>query len=224
MISCIQIHLRGCNLRLACKSVRNLVTRSNSTAPALSSTHSLHLSLINYTAQTLLELKGVLPALARLLILIGVDLLQVAVIQPVQQTVNLQTALFNGVHHGRDTLQVVHTLLHVQPRKGVLLLRVAEAIERLGVLLTDLAHGLEPDVKDIQLIVRQRGLDTSARSVAAENNVLDLQVLDAELDGRQQRDVGRVNDVGDVAQHEDLTGLLAQHSGLGHARVAAADP
>jgi hypothetical protein len=164
------------------------------------------------------------PALARLLVLIGVNLLQVAVIQPVQQTVNLQSALLNSVHHGRDTLQVIHTLLHVQPRKGVLFLRVAKTVERLGVLLADLAHRLKPDIKDIKLVVGQSGFHASAGRVAAEDDVLDLEVLDAELDGRQQGDVGRVDDVGDVAQHEDLAGLLAQHRGLGDARVAAANP
>jgi hypothetical protein len=58
----------------------------------------------------------------------------------------------------------------------------------------------------------------------AEDDVLDLEVLDAELDGGEEGDVGGVDDVGDVAQHEDLTGLLAQHGGLGDARVAASYP
>jgi hypothetical protein len=182
------------------------------------------LVFINYATLALLELKSVVPALARLLVLSGIHLLQVTTVQPVQQTVNLQSALLNRVDHGRNTSQVVHTLLHVQPRERVLLIRVAQAVECLGILLADLAHRLEPDVEDVQLVVGQSGFHASAGSVAAEDDVLDLEVLDAELDGRQQGDVGRVDDVGDVAQHEDLAGLLAQHGGLGDARVAAANP
>jgi hypothetical protein len=182
------------------------------------------LVFINYATLALLELKSVVPALARLLVLSGIHLLQVTTVQPVQQTVNLQSALLNRVDHGRNTSQVVHTLLHVQPRERVLLIRVAQAVECLGILLADLAHRLEPDVEDVQLVVGQSGFHASAGSVAAEDDVLDLEVLDAELDGRQQGDVGRVDDVGDVAQHEDLAGLLAQHGGLGDARVATANP
>jgi hypothetical protein len=182
------------------------------------------LVFINYATLALLELKSVVPALARLLVLSGIHLLQVTTVQPVQQTVNLQSALLNRVDHGRNTSQVVHTLLHVQPRERVLLIRVAQAVECLGILLADLAHRLEPDVEDVQLVVGQSGFHASAGSVAAEDDVLDLEVLDAELDGRQQGDVGRVDDIGDVAQHEDLAGLLAQHGGLGDARVAAANP
>jgi len=165
-----------------------------------------------------------LPALASLLVFGGVDLLQVSVGQPVQKTVNLQAAVPDGVDHSRNAPEVIHALLNVQLGECVLLVFRAERVQGLGVLLADLAHGLEPDVEDIELVVGERGLDTSAGSVAAQDNVLDLEVLDAELDGGQQSDVGRVDNVGDVAQDEDLTGLLAQDSGLGDTRVAAADP
>lgn len=165
-----------------------------------------------------------MPALARLLVLSSVNLLQVTALQPVKQTVNLQSTLLDSVDHSRDAPEVVHTLLHVQPRERVLLLRSAQTVQSIGVLLTNLAHRLKPHVENVELVVGKGGLDTSARSVAAEHNVLDLEVLDAELDGRQQGDVGRVDDVGDVAQHKDLAGLLAQDGGFGDARVAAANP
>ena len=144
--------------------------------------------------------------------------------QPVQQTVNLQSALPDGVDNSRNAPEVVHTLLHVQLGERVLLVLRAERVQGIGVLLADLTHGLEPDVQDVELVVGESGLDTSAGGVAAQDDVLDLEVLDAELNGGQQGDVGRVDNVGDVAQDEDLTRLLAQDSGLGDARVAAADP
>lgn len=144
--------------------------------------------------------------------------------QPVQQTVNLQSALPDGVDNSRNAPEVVHTLLHVQLGERVLLVLRAERVQGIGVLLADLTHGLEPDVQDVELVVGESGLDTSAGGVAAQDDVLDLEVLDAELDGGQQGDVGRVDNVGDVAQDEDLTGLLTQDGGLGDTRVAAADP
>ena len=137
---------------------------------------------------------------------------------------NLETTVLDGVDNSRDTPEVLHTLLNVQSCERILLLLAAELAKSLGVLLADLAHGLEPDIEDVELVVGQGGLDTSAGSVAAEDDVLDLEVLDAELDGGEEGDVGGVDDVGDVAQHEDLTGLLAQHGGLGDTRVAASYP
>ena len=144
--------------------------------------------------------------------------------QPVQQTVDLQTAVPDGVDNSRNAPEVVHTLLHVQLGQRVLLVLRAERVQGIGVLLADLTHGLEPDVQDVELVVGESGLDTSAGGVAAQDDVLDLEVLDAELDGGQQGDVGRVDHVGDVAQDEDLAGLLAQDGGLGDTGVAAADP
>ena len=165
-----------------------------------------------------------MPALTGGLILGSVNLLQVTIGELVKQTVNLETTVLDGVDDSRDTPEVLHTLLDVQSCERILLLLTAELAESLGVLLADLAHGLEPDVEDVELVVGKSSLDTSAGSVAAEDDVLDLEVLDAELDGGEEGDVGGVDDVGDVAQHEDLTGLLAQHGGLGDARVAASYP
>ena len=165
-----------------------------------------------------------MPALTGSLVLRGVNLLQVSVGQLVKQTVNLETTVLDSVDDSRDTPKVLHTLLDVQSRERILLFLTTELVEGVCVLLADLAHGLEPDVEDVELVVGQGGLDTSAGSVAAEDYVLDLEVLDAELDGGEEGDVGGVDDVGDVAQHEDLTGLLAQHGGLGDARVAASYP
>lgn len=196
----------------------------SSHAPNLATTATSTPLQYYYTPQILLELESGVPALTCGLILGGVNLLQVAVGELVQQTVDLETTVLDGVDDSRDTPKVLHTLLDVQSCERILLLLATELAESLRVLLTDLAHGLKPDVEDVELVVGQGGFDTSAGSVAAEDDVLDLEVLDAELDGGEEGDVGGVDDVGDVAQHEDLTGLLAQHGGLGDTRVAASYP
>jgi hypothetical protein len=164
------------------------------------------------------------PAVTSLLVLRGVNLLQVAIGHAVQYAVHLQSAVLNCVDDSRETSEVVHALLHVQPCERILFVSIGELAEGVRVLLADLAHGLQPDVEDVELVVGKRGFDTTAGSVAAEDDVLDLEVLDAELDGGEEGDVGRVDDVGDVAEHKDLTGLLAQHGGLGDSRVAASYP
>lgn len=175
-------------------------------------------------SEILLELEGGVPALAGLVVLGSVDLLKVTAVQPVQKTVDLETAVLDRVDDSRDAPEVVHASLHVQLGQSILLVLSAQLAQSIGVLLANLAHGLEPDVEDVELVVGQGGLDASAGGVAAEDDVLDLEVLDAELDGGEEGDVGGVDDVGDVAQDEDLAGLLVQHGGLGDARVAAADP
>lgn len=54
--------------------------------------------------------------------------------------------------------------------------------------------------------------------------MLDLQVRDRILDDGAGVDVGRADDVGDVAVDEDVTGLQAEDRRLGDARVGAAEP
>lgn len=54
--------------------------------------------------------------------------------------------------------------------------------------------------------------------------MLDLQVLDRILDDGAGVDVGRTDDVGDVAVDEDVTGLQSEDRGLRDARVGASEP
>lgn len=54
--------------------------------------------------------------------------------------------------------------------------------------------------------------------------MLDLEVGDGVLDHSRSVDVGGRDDVGNVAVDEYITGLHAQNSGLGAARVGATDP
>lgn len=54
--------------------------------------------------------------------------------------------------------------------------------------------------------------------------MLDLQVCDCILNDGAGVDIGRADDVGDVAVDEDVTGLQSEDRGLGDARVGAAEP
>lgn len=82
----------------------------------------------------------------------------------------------------------------------------------------------EPGVNLAELLAVERGSDTAAARVAADDDMLDLDIHDSVLERAQQRQVGRVTDVGNIAVHKHLAGATAKDGRLGHARVAAADP
>ena len=87
-----------------------------------------------------------------------------------------------------------------------------------------LAQRQQPIVDDAELLVRQRGVDAAAAGVAADDNVLDFEVDDGVFDDGAGVQVARVQDVGDVAMHEDVAWFEAQDGGFGNAGVGAADP
>lgn len=58
----------------------------------------------------------------------------------------------------------------------------------------------------------------------AHDDVLHFQIADRVLDHGLAVQVGRGEDVGDVAVDEDVAGLEAEHGGFGDAGVGAADP
>ncbi|TPX18871.1 uncharacterized protein E0L32_011423 [Thyridium curvatum] len=95
-------------------------------------------------------------------------------------------------------------------------------------LVVGRAHGAQrgqPGVQDAaDAGPGQRGQGAAARRVAAEHDVADLEVHDGELDHRRRVDVGRADDVGDVAVHKHVARLQAQDRRLGAARVRAAQP
>lgn len=85
-------------------------------------------------------------------------------------------------------------------------------------------HGSQPDVEDAERAVAQSGGHASALGVAADDDLLDLEVADGVLDDGEHVGVGGVDDVCDVAVDEDVAGLEAEHGGLGDAGVRAAEP
>ncbi len=60
--------------------------------------------------------------------------------------------------------------------------------------------------------------------MAAQNDVLDLEVDDGVLDDGGRVDVGPRDDVGNVAVDKDVSGLQAEDGCLGAAGVGAAEP
>lgn len=124
--------------------------------------------------------------------------------------------------HRPVRLQRPHALLDIQLRHaGALVLVASLCVDGAG----EGAEGGQPDVEDAAHgAVAEGGLDHVATSVAAEDDVLDLQVDDGVLDDGEGVEVGGGDDVGDVAVDEDVAWLKAEDGGLGDASVGAAEP
>lgn len=96
--------------------------------------------------------------------------------------------------------------------------------EFFGVLHSELSHRLQPDIKETKTGVAESGVDTTTAGVAADKDVLDLEMGDGELYDGERVDVGRRDNIGNVAVHKDLTGLQAEDGGLGNTGVCASNP
>jgi hypothetical protein len=179
---------------------------------------SLHLcsSLCGEGSQALLQ---------SVLLLSGFDNLELATLDVVDDTVQLQVALGHGVNDGGVHSQSVETAQNIVLTESVGLLSLGTHLLQLFcVFHSQLAHGLQPNVKQAESGVSEGGIDTTTASVAADENVFDLEVSNGELNDGKRVDVGGCDDVGNVAVDKDLTRLQAQDGGLGDARVGASDP
>lgn len=91
-------------------------------------------------------------------------------------------------------------------------------------VLTQAAERHQPRVENAQFLVAQRRADTTAGGVAAQDDVLDLEMGHRVLDHARRVEIAVVDDVGDVAVHEHIAWLEPQDGGFRAARVGAADP
>lgn len=103
-------------------------------------------------------------------------------------------------------------------------LLVLNGVELLLVQTIDVADVAQPGVHEAQVLGGHGGLDTAAAVVAADDNVLYLEVLDGVLDDAHNVEVRVAHQVGNVAVHKGVTGLQARDLLGGDARVGAADP
>jgi len=179
--------------------------------------YTLHLcSLCGEGSKTLLQ---------SVLLLGGLDNLKLAVLNVVDDTVQLQVALGHGVDDGRVHSQSVETAQNVELTESVGLLSLrSHLLQLFCVLHSQLAHGLQPNVEKTKSGVSKGGIDTTTAGVAADENVFDLEVSNGELNDGKRVDVGGCDDVGNVAVDENLARLQTQNGGFGDTRVSASDP
>lgn len=103
-------------------------------------------------------------------------------------------------------------------------LLVGDGVELLLVQAVDVADVAQPGVHEAKVLGRHGGLDTAAAVVAADNNVLNLEVLDGILDDAHNVEVRVAHQVGNVTVHKGVAGLQARDLLGGDAGVGASDP
>lgn len=82
----------------------------------------------------------------------------------------------------------------------------------------------QPGVQQPEVLGCHGGLDAAAAVVAADDDVLDAEVLDGVVDDAHGVEVSVADKVGDVAVDKCLAGLEAADLLGGDARVGASDP
>ena len=99
---------------------------------------------------------------------------------------------------------------------------VGDGAQLLVVQAVDVADVAQPGVEQAEVLGRHGGLDAAAAVVAADDDVLDVQVAHGVVDDGHDVEVGVADEVGDVAVDEHFAGLEAGDGFGGDAGVGAA--
>ena len=172
----------------------------------------------------ILRLESDDPTLDHLLVLLDIQLPQLPRTHIEDQPVDLQAPLVHGVDDNGIGQQDFHSTPHVQLDQLETALRLGQGVQEGQVLLAQGAQRHQPGVDQAEFLVAQGRGDAAATGVAADDDVLDPQILHGVLDHAQRVEVRVHQDVGDVAVAEDLARAETQDRGLGTAAVGAAYP
>lgn len=112
----------------------------------------------------------------------------------------------------------------IQLHQRLPLLRPLQLRQLGRMLQPQLAQRCKPRINLAQLLRVERGRDTSARRMPADNDMLHLEVNNSILQRTKQRKIRAVEDIRNVAVHKHLARPAPQDGRLGDARVAASDP
>lgn len=99
---------------------------------------------------------------------------------------------------------------------------VFDGTELLVVQTVDVTDVSEPRVEETEILGRHGGFDAAAAVVSADDDVLDVEVAHGVVDDGHDVEVGRADEVSDVAVDEHLAGFEAGDGFGGDAGVGAA--
>lgn len=145
--------------------------------------------------------------------------------QPVAPSMNTQLlAPRPGLLDNTGMADIQCGLDDIQLRQQILLFfaSVGKSIELLAVDRVQIFDVPQPVIDHSKLLLGQRGSDTSAAIVSADDDVADLEDVDGVLEDRQQVHIGVGDDVGDVAVDENLAGIQVDDLVCRHTRIRAA--
>ena len=158
-------------------------------------------------------------------VFVAVELAELARGDVEDEAVHLQAAIAGGSDDILVRVEHVDAALDVElDELGDALVLGRQRVELREVLLADGADLVQPSLEHAQGLVAERALDAAAARVAAEHDVLDLEMLYGVLDHALRAQVARQHQVGDVPMHEHVARPKFEDRRLGHARVRTADP
>lgn len=106
----------------------------------------------------------------------------------------------------------------------VSLVIIGDGIQLLLVNSVDIANVSQPGVEQAHILGCHGSLDTTAAVVAADYNMLDLEVVDSIVDDAHDVEVGADDHVGNVSVDKGLAGLQTSDLLGGNARITASHP
>lgn len=157
---------------------------------------------------------------------VELEVLQQTILEPEDPPMDDGEAVVGVRGLNRSRLHDVPALLDdVQLDQAVVArLVIGDGIKLGLVQAVDIADVPQPGVQDAQVLGGHGSLDTAASVVAADDDVLDLQMVDGIVDDTRGVEVDIADQVGDVAVDKGLTRSEAGDLLGGDARVAAPYP
>ncbi len=113
--------------------------------------------------------------------------------------------LFPGLLHDGGMAHTTDLLDDIEFTQAIeTLCFILDIVDLLAVTQIKLADGMYPVYDQPELLAFQRGFDTAAAVVTADNDMFDLEYIDCILYDGQTVEVGMQNDVCDIAMNEQL--------------------
>ena len=186
-----------------------------------------HLNPLHYPpthATHLNNMKSLLPSLLNPLLISRLHLLQLSTLQIINHAMDPHAPLLHRLLHNAIPPQLTDPILNILLNQQAHPLPLTHTAQLLRQLHPQRPKRQQPRIQHPQTAVPQRSAHTSTARMATKDDLLDLQMADGILDDSLGAEVGRVEDIGDIAVDEDVTGLEAEDGGFRDAGVGAADP
>lgn len=150
-----------------------------------------------------------------------------AILESIDPAVELwPSLLFPGALDDGRLGEMHYLLLHIELGEPVgAFLLIIDGVEFLAVQAIYILDIPQPHIQHVLVVVvRHRGFDAAAAIVAADDHVIDFEVIHGEVEHAKQVHVGVDHKVGDIAMDKDLAGHGARDPVCRDAAVATADP
>lgn len=155
-----------------------------------------------------MSLKNLKSLLALLLRLVRIHLGQLPTPDIINQPMNLQTSIPHRIDDMMIRLEDLHPVANIHLDEFLRSLLVGRARIQVGeVLFAQDPQWRQPGINEAEFVVGQSGHDAAAARVAAQHDVVNLQVLNGELYHRLRAEIAWMHQVRNVPVHKHVAGL-----------------